>query len=88
MSAVGAACAIRRELHCEDCHRDYSVWYADNDLWNAVMRPNGQQEGEPFLCPTCFLVRAAVAGACVIARVTHAPNDPAVRNPDVQGVER
>jgi len=46
-----------RELHCDDCHRDYPVWSVDNPTWNAVMRANGEQPGEPFLCPTCFVIR-------------------------------
>lgn len=60
----------RRELMCEDCHQEYTVWYADNDLWNAVMRPDGEKAGEPFLCARCFLVRAAVAGVFTMARVS------------------
>jgi hypothetical protein len=43
---------------CADCRQPYTVWSADNDLWNAVMRPNGEQEDEPFLCARCFLIRA------------------------------
>jgi hypothetical protein len=53
---------------CADCHQSYTVWYADNDLWNAVMRPNGEQSGEPFLCARCFLIRAE--RVTTIARVT------------------
>lgn len=51
-----------RELHCEDCDHDYTVWYADNDLWNAVMRCEGSayanDQPEPFLRARCFLLRA------------------------------
>jgi hypothetical protein len=51
--------AVGAELSCcADCRQPYTVWYADVDLWNAVMRPNGEQQGEPFLCARCFLVRA------------------------------
>lgn len=49
--------AAPTELVCEDCRQPYSVWYADNDLWNAVMRPDGWTS-EPFLCARCFLLRA------------------------------
>lgn len=66
-----------RELHCEDCDRDYTVWYADNDLWNAVMRPGGEQSREPFLCATCFLIRAEPIAEC--ARVTW-PETPSRRD--------
>lgn len=38
---------------CDDCARPYTIWYADNDLWNAVMPDN-----RGMLCPTCFLIRA------------------------------
>lgn len=47
---------------CADCRRPYTCWWADSDLWNAVIRPYGRAvtiDGvEPFLCSTCFLVRA------------------------------
>jgi hypothetical protein len=38
-----------RELLCQYCNQEYPVWFAPNDLWNAV-----QQKGEHFLCLTCF----------------------------------
>lgn len=38
---------------------DYTVWYADDDLWNMVMRdPQTQEESAPFLCARCFMARA------------------------------
>lgn len=47
---------------CADCRRPHSIWYADNDLWNLVMRPDGEHttvDGhEPFLCASCFMLRA------------------------------
>ncbi len=50
-----------RELLCQMCGRDYPIWSADNDLWNAVMR--GGVKGSPddydFVCPTCFVLTAA-----------------------------
>lgn len=51
--------AERRELLCEDCNREYVVWYAPNEVWNKVMRPQGSTPNEPFLCPSCFAFRAA-----------------------------
>lgn len=42
-----------RELLCQQCGRDYPVWFAPNELWNAAIRV-----GEHFLCPTCFALLA------------------------------
>lgn len=49
-----------RELHCEDCDQDYPVWAAPNELWNKVVREPANAAGvtEPFLCLTCFALRA------------------------------
>jgi hypothetical protein len=67
-----------RELHCEDCDRDYTIWHADNDLWNAVMRgPGSEVRPEPFLCATCFLIRAE--HVTEFARVTW-PEHPSRRD--------
>ena len=55
---------------CFDCRLPYTVWYADNDLWNAVMRSPVELQPEPFLCARCFLVRAE--SVTEIARVTWA----------------
>jgi uncharacterized CHY-type Zn-finger protein len=66
------------ELHCEDCDRDYTIWHADNDLWNAVMRgPGSEVRPEPFLCATCFLIRAEPVTE--FARVTW-PEHPSRRD--------
>lgn len=46
-----------RELLCQRCHREHPVWFAPNDLWNAVAK-----EGEHFMCPTCFVVVAEARG--------------------------
>ena len=51
-----------RELHCEDCQRDYVVWFAPNELWNRVVRSKYLATPEPFLCPTCFTVRCDATG--------------------------
>jgi hypothetical protein len=53
-----------RELHCEECDRDYPVWVAPSPLWNAVVREPSDAAGrtEPFLCLTCFAMRAERSG--------------------------
>lgn len=45
------------ELHCQRCDVEHPVWSVTNDEWNAVI-----QEGEHFLCPTCFIVLARERG--------------------------
>lgn len=51
-----------RELLCMLCDADYPVWFAPNDLWNAVVRlPDGSDKW-PFLCPTCFAKQASGRG--------------------------
>lgn len=42
---------------CRDCGIDNPVWFAPNEVWNAVM---GDHTG--FLCPRCFIVRAEASG--------------------------
>lgn len=60
-----------RELLCMLCGRDYPIWSADNDLWNAVMREDGTDE-YPFVCPTCFTVRAVFLGVTTAFYLTDA----------------
>jgi hypothetical protein len=43
---------------CADCGETYSIWYADNDLWNAVMRLPDGSDRAAHVCPRCFLIRA------------------------------
>ena len=59
-----AAERLPRELLCQMCGRDYPIWYAPNDLWNAVMRygDQGNADEYDFVCPTCFTVHAAFMG--------------------------
>lgn len=43
----------------EFCHRCLGVnfsWHIDSDVWNAVMRPEGQEEWlwSEIICPQCF----------------------------------
>jgi len=42
---------------CRECGIDNPVWFAPNEVWNAVM---GDHTG--FLCPRCFIVRAEASG--------------------------
>lgn len=46
-----------RELLCQLCSRECPVWYAPNEMWNAVVR-----DEHHFLCPTCFTRLAAQRG--------------------------
>jgi hypothetical protein len=43
----------QREGICQDCGREYGVWFAPNEIWNLVI-PN--RVG--MLCPVCFMMRA------------------------------
>lgn len=49
---------------CGDCGTENNIiWFTDNVVWNAVMRPDGEPEGgDPFLCVTCFVRRTDEAG--------------------------
>lgn len=44
---------------CEDCSGRNVVWFAPNEIWNKVCRPNGENAADPMLCPRCFILRAA-----------------------------
>ena len=50
------------EAKCDDCGRPNVVWFAPNEIWNKVIRPNGEVETDPMLCPTCFIRRAETSG--------------------------
>lgn len=55
----------KRECLCEICQLEYPVWFAPNELWNAVMRwPDGREISEKigFICPTCFAKEAKEKG--------------------------
>lgn len=55
----------KRELLCELCYREYPVWYAPSELWNAVMRhPDGKEASEKhnFICMDCFAIQAGQIG--------------------------
>jgi hypothetical protein len=38
---------------CQDCGREYGVWFAPNEIWNLVI-----PERVGILCPICFMTRA------------------------------
>lgn len=59
---------------CDDCDLYYSAWYADSDLWNAVI-----PDRVGMLCPRCFLIRAEPVTD--VARVTW-PDPPSRRDRD------
>lgn len=41
---------------CQRCISPNPVWFAPNELWNEVMRPEGEgSEPYDFLCPNCFI---------------------------------
>lgn len=52
----GTGDEVHRELRCERCHREHTVWCAPNDLWNRVV------QGEEFLCMDCFAILAEERG--------------------------
>lgn len=65
---------------CDDCQQPYSVWYADSDLWNAVIPGR-----TAMLCPRCFAIRAEPV--VEIIRITW-PETPSRRDrerPDYPG---
>ena len=45
------------EATCQRCGRPNPVWFAPNDLWNAVM---GDERG--IVCPSCFAAQAEDQG--------------------------
>lgn len=48
---------------CDDCGTaENPIWFTDNVLWNTVIRPHGEVQADPFLCPTCFIIRVHESG--------------------------
>lgn len=48
---------------CSDCGTDTNIiWSTPSVLWNAVIRPEGEIEADPFLCVPCFVLRVHNAG--------------------------
>lgn len=71
LQAIGQAAVNRMsiterdEMVCDRCHRRHGVvWFADSDLWNAVMREGdrGRPDEFSFCCPTCFMQLATERG--------------------------
>lgn len=58
----------REEGVCERCDRKYPVWFAPNDLWNAVMRASGSDLWQ-FVCLDCFTLFAEATGHTTTAWV-------------------
>lgn len=53
----------RRELLCESCDQEYSVWFTQNELWNKVCGIDGKNIGDlAFLCPNCFIKKSEAIG--------------------------
>lgn len=59
-----------RELLCQICGEDYPTWFADNELWNPVMRQPDGSDRWPFVCPRCFIAQAVAFGECGVFRVS------------------
>jgi hypothetical protein len=59
-----SAAEIPRELLCQLCDREYTVWFAPSNIWNAVMRGGVRANPDeyPFVCPTCFALLAEERG--------------------------
>lgn len=51
---------VHPEAFCQECNQPNVVWFAPNNLWNAVVRPNG--EPDRVLCPNCFIRQAEAKG--------------------------
>jgi len=54
-----------RELLCMICDKDYTVWYAPNDLWNKYIRLPDGSDTYDFLCPNCFIELVDQAKECI-----------------------
>lgn len=48
---------------CQNCHQANPIWFAPNDIWNAVV-----EEVSGILCPVCFINRAERQGFKCTAR--------------------
>jgi hypothetical protein len=44
------------------CSRPNITWFAENELWNAVMRVTKFEEQWNIVCPICFAELAGAAG--------------------------
>lgn len=59
------------EAVCQDCSGPNVMWWAANDVWNKVIRPNGEITADPMICPRCFIIRAKRLGLYGPWCVTH-----------------
>ena len=60
---------VAPENNCHRCGgKNLLCWYADNDVWNAVMRPgDGPELFDGIVCPRCFTILAGQNGIKPIA---------------------
>ena len=67
------------EFVCERCGgKNLMNWYADNDVWNEVMR-NDSTINESIVCPICFAELARKKGLAPTAwRLSKDGDDPEV----------
>ena len=67
------------DTKCQECNRPNGAWFADNEVWNAVMSDRVAEwldgdvveGGDPggCLCPPCFIRRADRAGIHTVWRL-------------------
>lgn len=43
-----------REGLCQQCGKEYPVWFTSNDLWNAVTDHRSEKPFIHFICLNCF----------------------------------
>lgn len=55
------------EATCDDCGGKNVIWFAPSEMWNKVAR---RPDGEPMLCPRCFILRAEAMGIHEVWMVT------------------
>ncbi len=65
------------EDFCQECGKENVSWYADNDLWNAVMPDDGG-----ILCPQCFEKKAKDKGLDMIFHASRINGGMADIHPD------
>ena len=67
------------DTKCQQCHEPNGAWFADNELWNAVVSDRvadwlagevlPQNDPGGCLCPRCFMLLAAERGVDVVWRL-------------------
>ena len=43
-----------RELLCQKCGVEHSIWFATSKTWNKLLRDKIGYDKYDFLCPNCF----------------------------------